>query len=73
MLDCEQNINDEKIYSDRDEFEEDIRFRLECSELFDKLDGEEFEMRVRETLEEYESYWIDVIAIYASTGGKRND
>ena len=67
LLDCEQDINDEKIYSDRDEFEEDIRYRLECSEFFDKWDGDEFEMRVRETLEEYESYWIDVIAIYADT------
>ena len=32
ILDCEQDINDEKVYTDKDDFEEDVRFMLECDD-----------------------------------------
>lgn len=66
ILDCEQDIDEEKTYIDRDEFEDDLRDNLSWDEIYDKLSDEEFDKVVEEKLNEYESYWKKVIKIYAT-------
>lgn len=63
FLDCDQNINDEKVYLDRDDFEEDLRDVLADSEECETLFDEEFDGYVTSKLEEYEPYWKNVILI----------
>ena len=65
ILDCEQDVNDEKTYSDRDDFEDDVRYMFECDGQYDNLSSEEFDELVKNELEKYEPYWKDVIIIYA--------
>ena len=65
ILDCEQDINDEKTYIDRDEFEEDIIAKLEWEDEYDNLSDEEFDKVVAEKMAEYEPYWKKVIQIKA--------
>ena len=56
ILDCEQDIDEEKTYIDRDEFEEDIISKFEWDEVYDKLSDEEFNNVVANKLNEYEPY-----------------
>ena len=65
ILDCEQDVNDEKTYSDRDDFEDDVRYMFECDSQYDNLSEKEFDELVKNELEKYEPYWKDVIIIYA--------
>lgn len=65
ILDCEQDINNEMFYVDRDEFEEDIQNRLSNDERYEKLSDSEFDNIVKEELAKYEPYWKKVIAIKA--------
>ena len=62
ILDCEQDINDEKVYVDRDEFEEDLADILGDS---DETTDEEFDAIVKAELAKYEPYWKKVIQIRA--------
>lgn len=66
ILDCEQDINDEKTYIDRDDFEEDVRYCIENDDdLMESITDEEYEKEVKRILDEYEPYWKDVIQIRA--------
>lgn len=65
ILDCEQAIDDKKVYSDRDDLEEDMRNLLADDESFADLTDEEFDKAVQEKLKEFEPYWKDVIQIIA--------
>lgn len=65
ILDCEQDINDERTYTDRDEFEEDLIDKLSWDEIYDKLSEKEFDKVVEKKLNEYEPYWKKVIQIWA--------
>lgn len=65
IFDCEQDINDEKVYTDRDEFEEDLADVLIDSGNYDKFTDEEFNAVVRTELAKYEPYWKKVIQIRA--------
>ena len=65
ILDCEQDIDEEKTYVDRDEFEDDLRDNLSWDEIYDKLSDEEFDKVIEEKLNEYEPYWKKVIQIRA--------
>ena len=65
ILDCEQDIDDEKVYTDRDEFEEDMYDKYTWDEEYDKLDNFEFDEMIEKKLNEYEPYWKKVIVIYA--------
>lgn len=65
ILDCEQEINNEKIYVDREEFEEDVQYFLECRDDFENVSDEEFENMLKAEIESYEPYWRDVIMINA--------
>ena len=75
VLDCDQHINDERIYMDRTEFEEDMYDWLDNTYYADKVlaDGEpepsddEVERKAKEILAEYEPYWKKVIIIHAGT------
>ena len=61
VLDCMQEINDERIYEDRDEFREDLEYIYE-----DQFDGsdEEFDKLIDSKMEEYEPYWKKCIILY---------
>lgn len=75
ILDCEQPVDDCRIYNDRDDFEEDLEEWLwdyMCDKLF--CDGpyddgepseEEFQKKLKEEIAKYDPYWKDCIIIYA--------
>ena len=65
ILDCEQDIDEEKTYIDRDEFEEDMYNKYEDDEEYEKLDNYEFDEMIENRLKEYEPYWKKVIQIMA--------
>ncbi len=65
ILDCEQDVDEMKVYADRDEFEEDLNNLLSLMEEYENLSDEEFEKIVKAELQKYEKYWKPVIAIYA--------
>ena len=65
ILDCEQDINDERVYTDRDEFEEDLTDILADSGDYDEATDEEFDAIVKAELAKYEPYWKKVIQIRA--------
>lgn len=62
VLDCEQKVNEEKIYCDRMDFEDDLRSRLE-----DEFDGpnEEFDAYVEKESKKYDQHWKKAIIVYA--------
>lgn len=64
ILDCEQDIDDCKVFADRDEFEEELE-----EQLYDKYESvteeEEFQKLLAKEIEKYEPYWKDCIFIYA--------
>lgn len=65
ILDCEQNVNDERVYTDRDEFTEDLVDILANSGDYDEATDEEFDAIVKAELAKYEPYWKKVIQIRA--------
>lgn len=65
ILDCEQDIDEEKTYVDRDDFEEDVQYNVECDENFENATDEEFDAEVKRIMTEYEPYWKKVIQIRA--------
>lgn len=65
ILDCEQDVNDMKVYTDRDDFEEDLAYILGDSGDYDETTDEEFDKIVQEELKKYEPYWKKVIQIRA--------
>lgn len=67
ILDCDQEVNDERIFTDRDEFEEEVFNMLDCSGDYDNSSKEQLEARVKEILAEYEPYWKKCIVICATT------
>ena len=65
ILDCDQDVDDTRVYSDRDNFEEDVENKLSDLEENQNLSDEEFKKLVEAELQKYEKYWRPVIAIYA--------
>lgn len=65
LLDCDQDVNDMKVYTDRDDFEEDLQNILCDLEEFENATDEEFDQAVKEQLADYEPYWKQVIQIRA--------
>ena len=55
ILDCEQDVEEEIVFTDREQFRERVEYILE--------DEYEFDKAVKEKLAEYEPYWKKVIAI----------
>ena len=62
----DQNINDEKIFDDRDEFEEAIADIYCDLDEFKDLTDEEFYDIIAKKAKEYDPYWKDCIIIYAT-------
>lgn len=72
ILDCEQTVDDEKVYLDRDDFREDVSYRIfECDDDFEekygKISDEEYEKLIDEYVAKYDDYWKNVIIICATT------
>ena len=65
ILDCEQDVDDEKVYTDRYDFEEDLENVLADSGDYDEATDEEFDAIVKAELAKYEPYWKKVIKIMA--------
>lgn len=61
FLDCQQTVNDERCYTDRDEFREELE-----NNLCDSFDGtdREFEEYIGKLLCEYDPYWKPAIIVY---------
>lgn len=62
FLDCVQEINDERCYTDRDDFQEDLEYN---NSDFDGSDAE-FEKFIENKLMEYEPYWKPCIIVYVN-------
>ena len=67
VLDCDQHINEERIYGDRQQFEDDVRDWVDNSYYEPGVSDEEVEQKIEEILADYEPYWKKVIIIYAGT------
>lgn len=63
FLDCEQRIDEDKIYTDRDEFEEDLEQYL-WDEANKYISEDEFETLLKRELKKYEPYWKRCIILY---------
>lgn len=64
VLDCCQTVNDTRIYTDRDDFKEDLANSLAagCYPAFDGTD-DEWEKLVEKKLCEYDSFWKPCIIV----------
>lgn len=67
LLDCDQDVNDMKVYTDRDDFEEDLRDVMSNQEEYENATDEEFDKAVEEEIKKFEPYWQQVIQIRADT------
>ena len=65
ILDCEQEVDDMKVFSDRDDFEEALIDKLSWDEDYEKLSDVDFNILLQEKLKQYEPYWRKVIQIRA--------
>ena len=63
FLDCNQTVNDERCYCDRDEFEEALADSLYSEEYADMPD-DEWDKLVAEKVAEYDPYWKKCIIVY---------
>ncbi len=63
FLDCQQTVDDERCFTDRDEFQEKLEDNL-C----DSFDGseQEFEAYIEDILMGYEPYWKPCIILYVN-------
>ena len=64
VLDCDQPINDEIVYSDRELFDEQLEEWLWDKNL-GELEEEVFQKALAEEKEKYEPYWKKCILIFA--------
>ena len=64
FLDCEQEINKERAYEDRESFEDDVRDYYEYFDECQKMPDDEFDKFIEEKLAEYEPYWKKCIILY---------
>ena len=58
-LDCEQTVNDERCFTDRDDFQEEMEDKCD----FTGTD-EEFAEYIKARMAEYEPYWKPCIILY---------
>jgi len=63
FLDCEQQIDDCKCYTDRDDFEEDVADVLAGEEQYRDLPYDEFNSIVERTVNEYDDFWKPCILL----------
>lgn len=61
FLDCMQTVDDERCFTDRDEFREALEDHLaDCG----KFTNKEFDTLIEKQLAEYEPYWEPCICLY---------
>ena len=65
LLDIEQDINDEKVYIDRNDFEDDLIDVMYDMDEFADASDDVFVEAFKQKLAEYEPYWKKVIQIKA--------
>lgn len=63
FLDCEQQIDECKCYTDRDDFEEDVFDVLVNDEQCVDLSDEEFNSVVKQKIVEYDEFWKSCIIL----------
>lgn len=63
VLDCEQQINDELLYTDRDEFMDDLTEMVYDTSPYDDRPDSYYEQVAEKLAEEYEPYWRKCIII----------
>lgn len=66
FLDCQQEINDERAFTDRDEFTEEVANMMSYSGDYDDLTDEEFDAKQNEIVAQYDSYWRKCIIVTVS-------
>lgn len=65
ILDCAAPCNEEIVYSDKDQFEEDMTDYLAC-QVDENMPDAEFNRMVKAELKKYEPFWKKCICIWAS-------
>lgn len=63
FLDCEQQIDECRCYTDRDDFEDDVYTVLEEEDRYDDLSDEEFDSVVKQKVAEYDEFWKPCIIL----------
>ena len=63
FLDCEQQIDACKCYTDRDDFEDDVADFLAGEEQYRDLPDDEFNALVERTVNEYDDFWKPCILL----------
>lgn len=63
FLDCEQQIDDCKCYTDRDDFADDVANILDGEEQYLDLSEDEFDTLVEQTVNEYDEFWKPCIIL----------
>lgn len=64
VLDCYQDINDEKLFASRDEFEEEVEYALAWMDGTKDLSDKEFDELVKSEIAKYDDKWKDCIIVY---------
>ena len=64
VLDCCQEINDERVFASRDEFEEDLQEMLCGKDEYLKMSDEEFYEIFKKEKSKYDDKWKDCIIVY---------
>ncbi len=63
VLDCQQEIYDEIVFTDREEFEQAIFDNIELLTGYDDRDEEWYEAEAKRIADEYDPYWRKVIVV----------
>lgn len=63
VLDCKQQINDEKIYTDRDELMDDLRDVVYDTDPYDDRPDSYYDKMAEQLAAEYEPFWRECIII----------
>ena len=66
FLDCWQGINEERCYTDRQDFKEAVEEWLEYDDDALELSEKEWNALVEKHLKEYEPYWQQCICVYVN-------
>lgn len=63
FLDCDQQIDECRCYTDRDDFEDDVADFLAGEEQYRDLPDDEFNALVERTVNEYDDFWKPCILL----------
>ncbi len=66
FLDCQQTVNDERAFTEREDFEECVYDMLQYNGDYDDLSDEELNAKAQEIIAEYDPYWRKCILVTVS-------